>query len=358
MLESYILFFSLLIWLVLLAYLDFLNISKKASYIFAASSVAILVFLAGIRFSYIGDFQVYLKIWQLPFWTNFYNGTEIGLVFLVGLLKLLGFSSSLVYFFTIACLQGVALWVILKKYTQNPNVFIYIFFCIFYFQFFFNIVRQGLACLLFCLFIYFFEKNQKLKAGLLFVFALSFHYTIVFTLVFYFLIHKVKLSKTKMLWIIFSVAIATILVYALSDFIPVISSLFTFKDYQTYFTHQSILNTGAYISYAAFMLLVAYFACDHIAQKNIVSLAFFGACLMIFLIPFGPFIERFALYFTVFFPVMLSRLLLVKQNAHILFWYFWGTLLVMLFLITYFFMTVPFGAGVIPYQTAFFTLGG
>lgn len=104
------------------------------------------------------------------------------------------------------CLTLVISNFILYKITKNHLVF-YIIYCpIFMLSFTMNGLREGLACTLFLVSLFFLEKNDKYIFFIFFLISISTHYSIIYNYLFFFFINnKIKISKIYLLAIVFSI---------------------------------------------------------------------------------------------------------------------------------------------------------
>ncbi|MCD6048112.1 MAG: hypothetical protein K0S08_1759 [Gammaproteobacteria bacterium] len=362
MILTYILYSVILFLLFTNAFLDCIGISKRLSLCLAGVTVLFLIVLAGIRYGIGSDYFAYYNDFfltdSLDISNAFSGYNEFGLTIVAQIIKAFG-GSVYYYFLSFSVLEGYLLWIILKRFIAKPNVALFVFYALFYFILYFNVVRQGVAVLAFVLTVLYLDEKKYKNAVLWGVIGFLFHRTILFAILINFLIKKIKLTKPRMFSYSLASAAMSYVIFLFKAYFngifALIDAFFETQKYAGYVIMTQDMNYLGVIFFSLFAFGLLYLMYDTLKEKsNIFSLVFWGACLQIILLPFGYYIERLSIYFIVFLPLLVSE-----------YFYFRETLSKRLFMLVLILFTsiVYFGygltrnsGGVVPYKTIFFEL--
>jgi len=181
-----------------------LNLKYKSKNIMIAFICIILSFIAGVRF-YIGvDYGTYLQVYNGINNINDYNYIEIGFRIITLIVKLV-FDSEIAYFFIFAFLGIAYASKGIKNESNAPYMSFFIYFCIFYINYIFNGMRQGVVMGIFVYSLKYFRTNEFKKVLFISLISLSIHSSGIYIMIAYF-IRNIEL-KYKYYWIILFVGI-------------------------------------------------------------------------------------------------------------------------------------------------------
>lgn len=168
----YLIYFSLFCY-------SIYSISKNRNGQIAGSLFALLLaLLASLRYDTGTDFNAYQSIWNTTSALNFsfatYEYVEPGFLLVNSLLKAV-YKGDFLYFSFYAFTTIMFLYVGLKKLKLNVVFVIFLYYCLFYFAFTFNAMRQALAMAMFVYSLNFLVKGKMKEYFLLNILAMCFH---------------------------------------------------------------------------------------------------------------------------------------------------------------------------------------
>ena len=195
-----------MIYLVVYLYLLGLSLRSFYSNYYIAKGyihVAILlIVLASLRYGTGTDFQTYLVIWSgIPNISSLFNLSnfylEPGFVVLSSILKTI-YSGDFIFFSAYACLTLGLLTYALLKLNLNIVAGLLLYFCLFYFAYAFNGMRQALSMSIFIFSLVSLKEGEKKNYYLINFIGLLFHYSSIVYLIFGFIFFW-EISKQRIL---------------------------------------------------------------------------------------------------------------------------------------------------------------
>lgn len=309
----------MLIYLGLLSFVMFwiwiekITINRKA---FIIPCIALITF-ATLRDYTIGtDTPTYTRFFRNAIDVNYYifdPRIEYGYQFFVYILLHISKQYYILFLASSLVIVPSTLYII-KKYSVNYflSVFIYITFA--FYTFYFNTIRQGLAIAISMLGLYFFIHKKDIPYIIVILIASTFHISSLIMLLIYFLVHYVKIRieiKALIAFLITSIGIKFIVEFMASD-----------NDRYSHYTEQAE-NAGGYLLMSFYIILAffIYFNGKYLRNNNefyrvleqtfIMGLALVIPIVMLGTDPSGP--QRI-LYFFTFYIIFLIPLILDRYK--------------------------------------------
>jgi len=250
-----IVYFSVLIVVVLAAFIARKSESKILSNCMLGIAFITMVLAAGLRSRIVGtDTGAYVYIFSKvrTFADVMSYGGDMQEYGFWGLNWLIHYISNeyMVLFFAIAVIViGCYQWAILK-YTESIEVAFFIFITMGFYLFFFNGARQGIACAIYSLAIGPMLKRNFIKYLGYVILAILFHKTAVMMLPMYFVFNRPNTFKNNL----FTFVLGCIAVLFIDKLVGVASSIDA-----RYATYGSAGGSGGYVSFGFTFLLGAFF---------------------------------------------------------------------------------------------------
>lgn len=280
----------------------------------------LLALLASLRYDTGTDFNAYQSIWNTTQALNFsftiYNYIEPGFLVVNSLLKAI-YKGDFIYFTFYAFATLALLYFGLKKLKLNLIFVIFLYYCLFYFAFTFNAMRQALAMAIFVYSISYLVKGQIKEFFLLNILAMCFH---VSSAVYMFLgfIWLLNVTKKHLVFSIF-LPLISLFIY-LSGLGYEAFSFFTsaLGKPPTYLNDwKETISIMQWVSRILMLVAISFFTLKHHEDKLLVSLGFFyiiGFSLYVLFADVAMLSSRLNMAFRIV-EIIMAGVLLVKYKT-------------------------------------------
>lgn len=211
-------FFYLLSYICLFFYSFYEIFMKKVYTKIRAISLGLLFSLffglmAGLRYGIGTDYFTYLYLFEninnLDSLLYKNNWVEPGFKFLIYFFNQIGFTEPLI-FLSFALITLSLLFSGIKKNTKHVVFSFFVYFCVFYIGYVFNVMRQGIVMALFVYLLKDIQNRNLLKVAILTLIGMTIHYSAIFIIMAYF-VYNLNLTKWRIISII-SVSLILILI--------------------------------------------------------------------------------------------------------------------------------------------------
>jgi len=248
------------------------------------------------------------------------------------------------YLFTIASIYMITFLLFITNWSIHKKVIVYLFFM--YVSLFFfknmgmNVIRQGIANMIFLLAIMFFEKNKKILAIALFALAFSFQATVIIPIFVWFTVKFINFRTSIYILVICSLlSILGIGLEKVTSVIPIFNKLFEnrFDSYLNNSNTNYITGfRGSFFVFNWFFVLAGLYI-----KKNIYNSVLQEKILKSFIVLSGvfflyfniPYSDRIGLFSWIFIPLLFVPLF---QNKKVSFELKSGTVFIFIFMFIYF----------------------
>lgn len=305
----------------------------------------VLSLFAGMRSFVVGtDSETYTRKFTSQLDVSYFvfkDGTEIGYQFLeYSLLRLT--DNYFWLFFTTALIIVYCYLKIIRKYSENYWLSVFLFLTLGVYTFFFNGLRQGLAMAIFALGTPYLLEKRVIPYVLICLFASLFHTTALFMIPFYFLVNlKFRVFYKILLTFLGSLLISGSLVSYLSSFN---------ERYESYGAVSEAAGGLLILGFYTIILIFIYIIGQvyKIREENFLKLYTLYATGVVFIIPLallgrnpsGP--QRLITYFTWLLVLLLPTVLKRINSIYI-------TALTVIFVLFYFILTTSKFSNLTPY---------
>ena len=150
--------------------------NKKLESIVLGVLILYLIIIAGIRFKIGVDYKTYLDMFRGIYNFRDYDYLEFGFRYIIAFFKQLGLPPQF-FFALFAFLTLYPLKKILEESSHFPIFSLFIYLCIFYTAYVFNVMRQGIAMTIFLFSFKYILNNEIKMVILLTLVAISFHFS-------------------------------------------------------------------------------------------------------------------------------------------------------------------------------------
>jgi hypothetical protein len=294
-------------YLLSLSFLSFYSARyKKTGYL---SATIILILVAALRFNTGTDFNTYATIWSgIPQLGSLYDVSnfylEPAFVFSSSVLKTI-YTGNFIFFFSFAAATVGMLSYSLYRLKLNVVAGLLLYFCLFYFAYTFNGMKQALSMSIFLISLVNLRDRDQKKYYLINLIGLLFHYSSIVYLIFGFILF-LEISKKKLLILGVMLILAGTAAY-LTNVIEVLvkyifSNLFQSK-VDTYFIHfqegTKLIEFLPRLLLLVWILFCVFKLSPSQMQKSIVLFYFVGFTFYISLLDYNMLATRINMLFRI-----------------------------------------------------------
>ncbi|WP_158856668.1 EpsG family protein [Lunatibacter salilacus] len=300
----------MLVYIILVLFILIYTFRSKISIIYVTF---VLFILSAFRGESVGiDYYGYKQAFQREITSSVANSNllskfEIGWVLLNQIVDYFSldfhFVIIIVSFVTIVSISYVS-----YKETSLPVFTLLLFVLLFYYQYPFSLIKQGLAISLFILFTYFYKRN-KLFSSFILIFCFSIiHYSSFALIPIVYLAKKIVIPTRTVIFLLISTLIIGFLGF--TDFVNELLALLPFEKYANYVDYKEEVEInrvnmfGILIPRVLICIYIFYYLKGNFFYKN---LFLFGNLISNLFVAVSLF-YRFALYFLPFEVFLLSNL--------------------------------------------------
>lgn len=281
------------------------NLNKDSKSLFVFTTATFLTYFSAFRFGLGQDYEGYNDVIQQN--SRTYNVIEPGYTFLVKFINSYGFS-EVMFFLILAIITN---FLIVYTFSRFKNfqlmIIVYMSFSVLYFNTF-NLVRQYCAAAIVFFGFRFIEKRQFLNYIIFIFFAALFHVSAFFCILIYF-IWNLRISKflmvfTALLTLFFGSILSNQLNYIANNLSTILNIYVIYIGDETSYQPFGLLTI--FFNFLLFWTL--YNLKNHEIKPidNFILSGFFILTVIYNLIPGLFYLQRLAVYFLLFFPLVLS----------------------------------------------------